>query len=252
MNNVKTITIDENVIITQALCEMVEKYYCSTDIMMRNQESLIDLMDLLCNPAYFCSLDIDTDNVVKRYQDVVINGKFEVSDFEDNILFALHNIGDDETALLNAGKIFDMLDDKTYGYYDTGIIGVQHEDSYYNKLVNDRLYVYKNDYNALTNKYDELERFIAIAEKVNYNDAESNDIGISFDNNGIFSVGRYNKVIVSLDGIYFYQFIDNKVIITVSIRFSDIKSIACEKADTMFIITLKNDTVIKVAYCPND
>lgn len=252
MNNVKTITIDENVIITQALCETIEKYYCCTDIMMRNQESLIDLMNLLCNPEYFCCLDIDTDNVVKRYQDAVIKGKFDVSDLEDNILYALQAISDEETALLNAGKIFDMLDDKVYGYYDTGIIGVQHDDSYYNKLVKDRLYVFKNDFTTLTNKYNDLERLIEIAEKVNYNDTEGNDIGVVFDNNGCFSVGRYNKVIISLDGIYFYLFIENKIITTVSARFSEIKSIAYDETNTMFIITLKNDTIIKVSYCSND
>lgn len=165
---VKKFEISENLIAMAAFTKIVKKYY--KDMGANRSPEVIEKFKMaMVNPAHFCRLDFDTDDIQRRYA----NLKITVGEFDPNVADAdiiggdvldayneLEDIDKKDTPAVNAGRFLEMLDDKTFKYYKIGDFAPGHDDSYFVGVLNEKLKYHKpcnTDHDNSTNNLDSAE-----------------------------------------------------------------------------------------------
>lgn len=176
---VKKFEIDENLIAMAAFIKIVKKYY--KDMGANRSPEVIEKFKMaMVNPAHFCRLDFDADDIQRRYANLEIVKKFDpyavdADVIQSDILDAyneLEDIDKNDSPAVNAGRFLEMLDDKVLKYYKIGDFAPERDDSYFMGVLEEKLKHYKpckaDDIDELNNvnPVGDVDQIDQLAEKV--------------------------------------------------------------------------------------
>lgn len=147
---VKKFEIDENLIVMSAFTKIVKKFYKDLGA-NRSPEVIEKFMQAMINPAHFCRLDFDIDDIQRRYANLEIVAEFDpyaidADIIESDILDAYNELDEiykKDTPAVNAGRFLEMLDDKTHKYYKLGDFAPGRDDSYFMEVLDEKLKYHK-------------------------------------------------------------------------------------------------------------
>lgn len=147
---VKKFEIDENLIAMAAFTKIVKKYYKNMGA-NRSPEVIEKFKMAMINPAHFCRLDFDVDNIQRKYSNIEIVKKFDPDTMDADIIQSdildayneLDELYKEDTPAVNAGRFLEMLDDKVLKYYKIGDFAPGHDDSYFVGVLEEKLKHYK-------------------------------------------------------------------------------------------------------------
>lgn len=147
---VKKFEINENLIAMAAFTKIVKKYYKNMGA-NRSPEVIEKFKLAMINPAHFCRLDFDVDNIQRKYSNIEIVKKFDPDTMDADIIQSdildayneLDELYKEDTPAVNAGRFLEMLDDKTLGYYKIGDFAPNRDDSYFVGVLEEKLKHYK-------------------------------------------------------------------------------------------------------------
>lgn len=142
----KKFEISENLIAMAAFTKIVKKYYKDMGA-NRSPEVIKKFTEAMINPAHFCRLDFDIDNIQRKYANLEIVKKFDpyavdADVIESDILDAFNELDElykEDTPAVNAGRFLEMLDDKTFKYYKIGNFAPEHDDEYFMNVLKEKL-----------------------------------------------------------------------------------------------------------------
>lgn len=147
---VKKFEIDENLIAMAAFTKIVKKYY--KDMGANRSPEVIEKFKMaMINPAHFCRLDFDVDNIQRKYSNIEIVKKFDPDTMDADIIQSdildayneLDELYKEDTPAVNAGRFLEMLDDKVLKYYKIGDFAPERDDSYFVGVLNEKLKYHK-------------------------------------------------------------------------------------------------------------
>lgn len=143
---VRKFEINENFIAMGAFTKIVKKYYKNMGA-NRSSKGVEKFKKAMLDPAGFCKLNFDVDDIQRKYSNLKIVKKFDpyaldANIIEKDILDAFNELDElykADTPAVNAGRFLEMLDDKVFQYYKIGDFAPERNDEYFLSVLEEKL-----------------------------------------------------------------------------------------------------------------